>query len=451
MLLVALFENLDTDFVRIPAPQPLSLPASAPVKPASPHVKPASAPVKPASPHVKPASAPAKPASPHVKPASLPVKPASPHVKPASLPAKPASPHVKPASLPVKPASPFLKPASPHVKPASLPAKPASPHVKPASPPVKPASPFLKPNPVKILYWNPPNWVGTEKSLNAKECLKNRCQVTYNRMELDDAIAVIFEVQRAVQLPKKRMGQVWIFSTMESIRYNYNDMKNYDRKFNWTWTYRRDSDILKMYDTIQKRKTPDFTLKPKEILKHKSKDIFWMVGHCSTSSKREEYVKKLKKYMKVDIIGSCGVKRCAMSNEECFLHYEKDYRYYLSFENSLCRDYATEKLFGPFIANIVPITRGGYNASLFVPPNSYINANDFSSPYQLYQHLINVSSNADFYEHFFAWKQFYNPVHPNHWCDLCSRVINKSKYHRVYENIRRWWKGGSDTSNILGF
>ncbi|KAK3107806.1 hypothetical protein FSP39_022642 [Pinctada imbricata] len=307
-------------------------------------------------------------------------------------------------------------------------------------------SPPVKPDPVKILYWNPPHWIGTEQSLNRNECLKNRCHITYKRSELDDALAVIFEVQSAVPLPKKPMGQVWIFSTKESIKYNYNNMRNYKGKFNWTWTYRRDSDIHKLYYTMQKRKTPDATLKPKDILKYKSQDIFWMVGHCRTSSKREEYVKKLRKYMKVAIIGSCGGKSCAMSSEKCFIHYDREYKYYLSFENSLCRDYVTEKLFGPFVANIVPIARGGYNISLYVPSDSYINANDFSSPNYLYRYLTNVSSDAEVYEHFFAWKQFYRFVRPNSWCDLCSRLINRSKYYRVYDNIERWWKGDSTKS-----
>ena len=59
---------------------------------------------------------------------------------------------------------------------------------------------------------------------------------------------------------------------------------------------------------------------------------------------------------------------------------ERDYKFYLSFENSICRDYATEKFFNPLRFSTVPVVYSGADyQALGVPKNSYIDARDFPS------------------------------------------------------------------------
>lgn len=72
----------------------------------------------------------------------------------------------------------------------------------------------------------------------------------------------------------------------------------------------------------------------------------WFVSNCDSASKRELYVAQLKKYVDVDVYGRCGDRTCwAGDQEACYAHLERHYKFYLSFENSLCRDYVTEKFF----------------------------------------------------------------------------------------------------------
>lgn len=82
---------------------------------------------------------------------------------------------------------------------------------------------------------------------------------------------------------------------------------------------------------------------------NKTKAVAWFVSNCAARNNRLHYAQELKKHIAVDIYGACGDKKCPRfptdSNEKCFQMLDKDYRFYLAFENSNCRDYITEKFF----------------------------------------------------------------------------------------------------------
>ena len=66
-------------------------------------------------------------------------------------------------------------------------------------------------------------------------------------------------------------------------------------------------------------------------------------------------------------------------------------QFYLAFENSLCRDYITEKFWKVLSYNVVPVVLNGVNMSRVAPPHSYIDIKDFDSvegqtPYMQYVH-----------------------------------------------------------------
>ena len=56
------------------------------------------------------------------------------------------------------------------------------------------------------------------------------------------------------------------------------------------------------------------------------------------------------------------------------------YRFYLSFENAICRDYVTEKIFNALRLNTIPVVLGGADYSALLPPHSFIDARDHQGP-----------------------------------------------------------------------
>ena len=156
--------------------------------------------------------------------------------------------------------------------------------------------------------------------------------------------------------------------------------------FNWTMTYRKDSEVLYPYGWLSNtgkswsRKAIETWLKPHptsselvakvRALGHR-KPVAWLVSNCHTSSQREKYVSELQKHVPVDIFGRCGKPlKCTVGRDECFKEIEEQYQFYLSFENSLCKDYATEKLYRALASILVPVVMGGANYSRIVPPRS---------------------------------------------------------------------------------
>ena len=181
--------------------------------------------------------------------------------------------------------------------------------------------------------------------------------------------------------------------------FNIYKMFRFKDFFNLTMTYRLDSDLVRPYGWFSLLQNTSKPLrKPNKIqdsskakiihpiqeiswltptapseevrtavkLLEKPKLVAWMASNCATHSDREDYVEQLKKHIKVffnnvvlidfsslckvDVFGECGKKKCGPSNGgasnlKCDEMIEKNYKFFLAFENSICTDYVTEKFF----------------------------------------------------------------------------------------------------------
>ena len=213
-----------------------------------------------------------------------------------------------------------------------------------------------------------------------------------------------------LQGPSQRsLEQRYIYFSLESPVHDHLNYSRLSDFFNWTMTYRRDSDVFAPYGSFIRRSEPT-NVEP--ILKRvsalpKPKLVAWVVSNCKTNSKREDYVSELQKHIPVDIFGQCGTKNCPgkmTKSGECGSLLERDYMFYLAFENSKCKDYTTEKFYNALDMDIVPIVMGGSNYSAIAPPGSYIDVDDYLSPQELAKELKRLSNAREEYLNFYVWK-----------------------------------------------
>ena len=202
--------------------------------------------------------------------------------------------------------------------------------------------------------------VNTQLKFDKDKCNVDKCTITSDPKQASTADAVYTEmrIDNKYLNSNKNPNQVTVVFQLESAR-NYpslmtgqmppqvsNKHTTARRTLNWTASYRTDS----VLNTPYERFTPflnvtGLPVKPAEnYARGKTKMATWFVSNCNAASGRNNYVKELQKYMTVDIYGRCG-KSCPKTNKKCFEQLNTDYRFYLAFENSNCKDYLTEKVF----------------------------------------------------------------------------------------------------------
>ncbi|XP_046590353.1 alpha-(1,3)-fucosyltransferase C-like [Neodiprion lecontei] len=227
---------------------------------------------------------------------------------------------------------------------------------------------------------------------------------------------------------------------------------------------RRDGDIMRPHAIFRKISTNEFippdipaqwldvsdgnvSESTRLLFKKKSKMAAWFVSHCSTNSKRENIVKKLQKYVKVDVYGTCGTLECPKAKgAECYEQLEQGYFFYLSFENSLCRDYVTEKVYRILDYDVIPVVYGATDYETFLPPNSYINILDFPSIEALANFLTELSQDEERYLSYFKWRSFYKMVTGDPHiiaCEFCKMLHEPNMPRQVIADIYDWWAKGS--------
>lgn len=356
-----------------------------------------------------------------------------------------------------------------------------------------------------ILLWTNPkevpfNFFGNGQNVfKQKKCRWDNCYVTSDRFYLGDYTE--FEViafngpslSRTINLPLRRSSrQKYVYANIESA-YNYPICSNFNDYFNWTWTYKLNSDAQWSYMIIREAsgkiigpstniewikledmKSIDIDLK--EQLKNKTKAAAWFGSNCITPNSRSTLIKKidfhLRKFnLSVDTYGKCGKLKCPTSDmSRCLDMIKKDYYFYLAFENSFSEDYVTEKILHALHHDAIPIVYGGANYSRlvktdikihilqrisftfwhksfrFMANHMYLNAREMS-PHKLANLMNEIILNQTKYFNYFKWKKYYTyhfkweSSDTDDYCHFCE-ILNDEKIFKqisIYKLFNKWW------------
>ncbi|XP_075693059.1 3-galactosyl-N-acetylglucosaminide 4-alpha-L-fucosyltransferase FUT3-like [Rhinoderma darwinii] len=269
------------------------------------------------------------------------------------------------------------------------------------------------------------------------------CFFTLNRSMYSMANAVVIH-HRDVSGSKSQLPQVprppyqyWIWFSMEPPS-NLRNLTIMDNIINMTMSYRMDSDIFTPYGWLEKHdERENFTIPQKTRL------VAWAISNWNTNHKRVKYFKELKQHIQVDLYG----KHNLPLPRNLQLQTLSEYKFYLAFENSIHEDYLTEKLWSnSLFTGTVPVVMGPSrkNYERFIPPDSFIHVDDFSSAQELASYLRRLDKDDKKYQQYFNWRSSYQPVKPRktwvtEYCKVCEE-LKRAPLYRTIPSIAEWFK-----------
>lgn len=294
-------------------------------------------------------------------------------------------------------------------------------------------------------------------------CSVRNCVLSTDDSKVNESDAVLFHLHQTKgphALPKYHPpSQTWIFFTDESPMHTFllsrrYTMKDYDGLFNWSMTYRSDSDVPVPYGrTVPLTPEEEVFFEAKDFARLKTRGVAILGSNCGGQNHRWDYVRELQKHMMVDIYGGCGTHTCpGHFTRDCPVI--GDYKFYLAFENSDCAEYITEKMWwNAYHKETVPVVMGARKSDYerLCPPNSFIHVDDFESPADLARYLSFLMNNDTAYNSFFEWKRKYKVLNEHgyfgspslHLCRMCE-ALNRRRSPKTYTDLSSFWNPKTD-------
>ena len=299
--------------------------------------------------------------------------------------------------------------------------------------------------PKKILYWGTyfgrSQWVFYEGEMECKQPDSKmvKCIATGDTNEYPEVDALVFHAHDQSPLPDlsiRPQSQIWLYTNGESYPGVFATSQRNRNLINWTMKPIEESDVFFGFGETTRGKFKNGFDPDKNYLEGRTRSVATMISNCA--SNRLSVVTELAKYIDVDIYGSCGIGKVCLKDEECFEIFQQ-YKFYLAFENSFCKDYVTEKFFVHGLTRgMVPVVLGGANYTRIAPPHSYINAMRFKSMKRLAGFLKKVGSSPTRYNEYFKWYSHYEILPQFQLCPVCVALHKSDGTPKWYDSIQDW-------------
>lgn len=299
--------------------------------------------------------------------------------------------------------------------------------------------------PVMVLIWLWPFNHTFDLNLCGSHFNIHGCVLTADRDFHDKADGVLIHHRDiawdASNLPAdpRPPHQKWIWMNSESPS-NTARIPGLDGLFNVSLSYRKDADISVPYGALVpvEHQLEDFLY---SVPSEKSKLACWIVSNYKPEHRRMQYYEQLRKYVQIHVYGDLFEKRVS---EDEYRSIISSCKFYLSFENSVHKDYITEKLFNALELGAVPVVFGPsrQNYERSVPGDAFIHVDDFPSVRALAKHLMLLQRNKALYLRYFRWRRRFRvktTAYPVENACLACEYVRRNRQYQVITNLYQWY------------
>lgn len=272
-----------------------------------------------------------------------------------------------------------------------------------------------------LLWWNP--FTPNKRMLKTckKGSVERTCLFTQSRSEFANPLTEVFMFYASqmkwedMPLPR-RPNHMWAIIQEESPKNNWIlAFEEGISLFNMTATPSRHSSYPLVTQYLP---SLEVLMKPPLVpIADKGKgdigSVMYLHSDCGTPSDRDTYVAELMKHIQVDSYGLCLhnkdlpqhlVDPLTMDHQD-LLKLQSRYKFSIAFENAICHDYITEKLWRSLTVGSVPVVRGSPTVRDWLPDNnSAIIADEFTSPKELAEFLKSLDVDDSKYGEYLSWK-----------------------------------------------
>ncbi|XP_004605230.2 alpha-(1,3)-fucosyltransferase 4 [Sorex araneus] len=330
------------------------------------------------------------------------------------------------------------------------------------APQPEPGGPRPRPGPPPrtasvLLWWEP--FTGGPATRPPPDCLRlfgiGGCRALTERSDYPAAEAVLLHhwdaARASCALPghcpaaPRPPGQLWVWMNFESPTHSSPLVNFPAQAFNWTLSYRADSDVFVPYGRLRPRRhAHDPPAGPAPPLARKRALLAWVVSHWDELHARVRYYRQLQRHVPVDVFGRSGHGRPLPRSG--LLHTVARYKFYLAFENSQHSDYITEKLWRNALqAGAVPVVLGPPRANYerFLPRRAFIHVDDFRSTAALAAYLRFLDRHPSAYLRHFHWRRSHavrtTALWDEPWCLTCQAVQLARGEPGRHRDLTRWF------------